>query len=315
MMQSQLLLFLGYMVVKITFPLQITHDEAWGKDFGNNFRVRATLPTDETPSDHITSSCFAFIKEFSEAAANFTRCSIISSRPLRFCQHCVNEYVSANSSYNLIMKSNSTDQSGAKCQDAVLKSDRIQLVVKTMNFLDDTWNNCQCPKCFDSFHINGTLKLETNNDTKHFFHIANLTQVCFDKFLTWARVLPLNETTSNSSVCEECGVLYKEMNNLYEYMREQFGFDGVCMDIVDKMNSTRLVWSNTFHCRQPEVDIIPVVLLSCFFSVLPVIFYAASKVHGTKTERKLLKQKRMKNIAQGSCSEEDTLYSGSLSPT
>ena len=56
------------------------------------------------------------------------------------------------------------------------------------------------------------------------------------------------------------------------------------------MNSTRLIWSKEFHCSRRDVDIIPIILLSIFFCSLPVLFYVSNKIHGTKTEMKLLKR-------------------------
>lgn len=56
------------------------------------------------PASNIESSCRAFIVKFSDMAAKFTKCSIENARPLRFCEHCMNDYLQAKEVYSGIMK-------------------------------------------------------------------------------------------------------------------------------------------------------------------------------------------------------------------
>ncbi len=52
----------------------------------------------------IVSSCKAFIDAYANVVADFTRCSVVYARPLRFCEHCVEEYIVARSYSSVILK-------------------------------------------------------------------------------------------------------------------------------------------------------------------------------------------------------------------
>ena len=52
----------------------------------------------------IVSSCQAFKKEFSEAAANFTECAVHYARPIQLCELCHPVYQQAIAIYNIMMK-------------------------------------------------------------------------------------------------------------------------------------------------------------------------------------------------------------------
>ena len=55
------------------------------------------------PSTPVISSCAAFIDYFGEVSANFTKCVVSFARPLRVCEHCVEEYLRAKSAFDLVM--------------------------------------------------------------------------------------------------------------------------------------------------------------------------------------------------------------------
>ena len=52
----------------------------------------------------IVSSCKAFIDAYADVVAAFTKCSVLHARPLRFCQNCVVEYVTADAYSSVILK-------------------------------------------------------------------------------------------------------------------------------------------------------------------------------------------------------------------
>ncbi len=52
----------------------------------------------------IVSSCKAFIDAYANVVADFTRCSVVYARPLRFCEHCVQQYIVAKSYSSVILK-------------------------------------------------------------------------------------------------------------------------------------------------------------------------------------------------------------------
>ena len=51
----------------------------------------------------IRSSCQAYIEEYAKKAAQFTECSILNARPLRFCEKCITDFVTADSVYEHVM--------------------------------------------------------------------------------------------------------------------------------------------------------------------------------------------------------------------
>lgn len=61
-----------------------------------------------TPRMNIESSCHAFMYEFSEAAANFTKCAVQYARPIQLCEHCYPVYQQAIAIYDIMMKVNKT---------------------------------------------------------------------------------------------------------------------------------------------------------------------------------------------------------------
>ena len=51
----------------------------------------------------IDTSCNAFIKEYSIAAANYTGCAVRYARPFRLCTSCVSEYLKCESIYSSLL--------------------------------------------------------------------------------------------------------------------------------------------------------------------------------------------------------------------
>ena len=52
----------------------------------------------------ISPMCDAYIQEYSEAAANFSRCLVQYARPLKVCQQCIQPYVQILRVYDHIQK-------------------------------------------------------------------------------------------------------------------------------------------------------------------------------------------------------------------
>ena len=52
------------------------------------------------------------------------------------------------------------------------------------------------------------------------------------------------------------------------------------------MNYTRHTWSGEYDCTNPQLDLVSVVALTCFFAFLPFVFYVATKINGEAKERK-----------------------------
>ncbi|XP_070568521.1 osteopetrosis-associated transmembrane protein 1-like [Ptychodera flava] len=233
------------------------------------------------------SVCLLILKEFGRAASHFTSCAVVHSRPFRFCEDCVHQYVSLKQYYEDILNHS--------CGNALLKQDRIVIVQQTYDFAVGLWSAANCDGCFQK--SNGTINYDAiSEETTHFQSILNDTTKCFannsDEYVPQLFTMPVPSSlvfsTVNDSVCNECQGLYK---NLSEYFRDMGLQEEICMDVVDAMNYTQYLWSKEFHCREPVRNPVLIIALSVFFCSLPVFFYVGSKIHTTRIERKLVKRK------------------------
>ncbi len=74
-------------------------------DISKQIMSSALLSYDKSQNPAVVvSSCQAFITAYADVVASFARCSVLYARPLRFCQHCVREFVTANSYSTVILK-------------------------------------------------------------------------------------------------------------------------------------------------------------------------------------------------------------------
>lgn len=231
--------------------------------------------------------CMAYLDAFGKAAAEFVNCSIAHARPLRFCEGCVIYYKKATTIYNDIY--NSTGNGTRKgCRDLLLNADRVMVLMHVNKNIQDIWATADCKSCFEdiSEDNNGTVRFDMKNCTRNFIELYHNTSECFN----------ISKNTLDSAmihnVCVDCKDRYKRMNTFFEDLL-QSSADEVCMDIVDMMNYTRQIWSNTFHCSVRKGNMVPILCISVFFSILPIAFYLGSKIHAVKNDKKLLKQKRL----------------------
>ena len=82
----------------VTEPVLIT-----STDFKNIVRTDG-FTRQTSPPSNIVSSCHAFMDEFSEAAANFTKCAVHYARPIKMCEQCYPVYQRAIAIYDIMMK-------------------------------------------------------------------------------------------------------------------------------------------------------------------------------------------------------------------
>ncbi|KAI0208232.1 Osteopetrosis-associated transmembrane protein 1 [Lamellibrachia satsuma] len=230
--------------------------------------------------------------EFSEAAANFTKCAVQYARPIQLCEHCYPVYQQAIAIYDIMMKGNVTEGDGILCGETILNADRVQIVVTTAMFIATMWSNSSCDNCY--VRENDTVVYKLNNLTVNFKALVNRTFECFLNS-SHGNLTPYSPNVANETVCNDCRALYQQLNNLYKDLEKAFP-KHVCMDLVDSMNRTRLIWSRDFRCSRLHGSVAGVMVLSVFFCSLPFAFYIGSRVRGTAVHRKLLKQKRLKNV-------------------
>ena len=82
----------------VTEPVLITSTDFKNIVSTDGFRKQTS------PSSNIVSSCHAFMDEFSEAAANFTKCAVHYARPIKMCEQCYHVYQRAIAIYDIMMK-------------------------------------------------------------------------------------------------------------------------------------------------------------------------------------------------------------------
>lgn len=88
----------SHMIEKPHLPVSVFTVTSTGEGINSEVETHTESPVP------LVSSCTAFVMDFSEGAAAFTRCSILYARPFRLCENCVAEYLKVVNSYHEIMK-------------------------------------------------------------------------------------------------------------------------------------------------------------------------------------------------------------------
>ncbi|XP_006818208.1 osteopetrosis-associated transmembrane protein 1-like [Saccoglossus kowalevskii] len=242
-------------------------------------------PVTLQPSTH---RCTELLQNFGQAASKFTNCAVLHSRPLHFCVDCVNQYLDVKKTFNDIL----VDK--ARCDVILLRKDKIMITDKMYEFVVDVWEQSNCDGCFTIKSVNQTTVYEVSADMLQFESIFVKTTDCFFNS-TMVHHSEVESTTSpaNNTVCHLCQSVYRNLTTFFLSLGSE---EEICMDIVDSMNYTQYLWSKQFDCRRPVKEPILIIALSVFFCILPVIFYGGSRIHTVKKERKLVKQKQLRDM-------------------
>ncbi|XP_067841091.1 osteopetrosis-associated transmembrane protein 1 isoform X2 [Heptranchias perlo] len=166
------------------------------------------------------------------------------------------------------------------CSKQLLRSDRLQIVLKMHNYLQKIWIDSQCDACLND------NKTSPSMDTVIFKKMLNDSLNCFGQY---SSIYP--DHGNHSDLCNKCKVSYKNLTEWYTGMANK---NNLCIDIVDAMNLTRQLWSKKYNCTVPCSDTIPVIAVSTFLLFLPVIFYLSSFLHSEQKKWKLIEPKRLK---------------------
>lgn len=232
-------------------------------------------------------SCFAYLEEFGVHASKFIKCTIEKARPFRFCEECVAYYKHTMQSYADILED---DEDNDGCKGLLLNADRIQVLNEIYNNIHQIWSEANCKGCFSSvsIDINGTVVFQYSKDTTEFIDKYKTVSSCFRHYS-----LPKGH---NDSVCDVCRSNYTQLNTFFKKVRAAKD-DLVCMDLVDMMNYTRLMWGKQLHCSRHSADDAIVVILAIILLTMPVLFYGGARYFVARTKRKLMLQKRMSQVA------------------
>uniref|UniRef100_UPI00398F6E6A osteopetrosis-associated transmembrane protein 1 isoform X2 n=1 Tax=Pristiophorus japonicus TaxID=55135 RepID=UPI00398F6E6A len=172
------------------------------------------------------------------------------------------------------------DSGNVSCSKQLLRSDRLQIVLKMHNYLQTIWTDSLCDAC-----LNGN-KTVPSMDTVIFKKMLNDSLNCFEQYSSGHP-----DHGNHSDLCIKCKVSYNNLTVWYNRMEKK---QNLCIDIIDAMNLTRQLWSKTYNCTVPCSDTISVIAVSTFLLFLPVIFYLSSFLHSEQKKWKLIEPKRLK---------------------
>ncbi|XP_071502746.1 osteopetrosis-associated transmembrane protein 1-like [Diadema antillarum] len=227
------------------------------------------------------------LKNYSEASSEFLECAVKRAKPVRICEKCVREFKNVHYAWDMINKDD-------ECKEDILVSDTLQIVTQTHTFLQSLWDVGLCENCYST-----SSHFEASNSTMQFLRHYNETIDCF---IAFGGHVPGPEDNNTTSICTNCSEQYKALNHVYNSIPE----NGLCMDIIDLMNRTRMQWKSS-GCTWRERNFTFVTALSVFICILPLFFYLTAKIHGTKKEQKLVKKSRQQRRG---LTASDRLFAG-----
>ncbi|CAG9859158.1 unnamed protein product [Phyllotreta striolata] len=218
------------------------------------------------------SDCGTLRKIFANASAQFTSCTIDNSRPITVCEICKDNYVDILDSYKNMSQAL---VNGTTCLDKFINQDRLQILQIIYNNNLDMWSRAKCDECYDS-------KIYTYNQS-----ISNRTEQFHMYYNTF-----MNCTTQHENkVCTECMKNYTTLDTYYKSISNINEKIGVCMDIVDIMNTTWTFWSNNC-CKYRKHNEYIFIGTSVGLLILTVVFYLVVQFCNEKKAPTIIQQSR-----------------------
>lgn len=242
----------------------------------------------EESSINVSPKCKELRKNLAQVSSTFVSCFIIHSRPITACTVCIKEYIHYKNIYEQLF--NNSINVTKECQEQLLNQDRIHIIVTTCKFVENLWKRGNCDNCFK------TIDKETlSNEILNFLHISHSLEQCFGNYTYFQK-----NKIENSTVCSSCKNLYHSLSEAYKSLVEETN-NNVCADIIDKMNITRHMWRNHYHCiphQKPEISVYIMAFITC---LIVIVFYPAYKFAGIKNTSLIIKQKRLSEM-RATCS-------------
>ncbi|XP_076466441.1 osteopetrosis-associated transmembrane protein 1-like [Babylonia areolata] len=250
---------------------------------------------DYEPMENITEICHDIMHNLADQGGNLTHCLIDHARPFRLCEKCIVHYTHFTNLYNDLLNDE-------HCAPVLLLADRMHVLTTMYNTFTSTWSDADCLKCFDYVEENattGNVSYNYTTDTLLFREMqANISR-CFNDS-------DIFDSKGVNEVCTVCRPIYRQMNDKFSAL--QANSNGhICMDLVDMMNYTRLMWSSKFECRRPRPDASIVIAISIIFFLITILLYLSSKFIAKIRMPQIFKAKRMTTKASryGAISQEE----------
>jgi hypothetical protein len=110
------------------------------------------------------------------------------------------------------------------CGDQYLNKNRMGIIVKTMQDIKSVWEQANCDNCYKDINVVGNF----SDDTLKFFKLHD----DYDSCVKNAKIqYPGNYT----ALCNTCVDSYGALNNVYDAIKDRFGYYKICFDIQDKV--------------------------------------------------------------------------------
>nr|AKL90188.1 osteopetrosis associated transmembrane protein [Macrotrachela sp. MM] len=254
----------------------------------------------------VQNPCLAILDRLSDMSAAFLNCAVSRARPFKLCEGCVDNFARLQDLIGLLDKTFSDIDKKITCKQFLESYDSIQIVAQLISFVQNIWSSSFCDICNaltekeknDTFYEYIIYRSYYSISRKRRFIIDSIKMCTFKKFVSkiaifccithyndingtrMVPIIPIDlNVTLNTNVCTVCLATYNDINDFFLQMTQETKH-GVCMDIVDTMNYTRLLWSKIYECRRHDPDYMAVFGISFFIPTLVFVFYVSALFKG-----------------------------------
>jgi hypothetical protein len=220
-------------------------------------------------------NCTLLKDSFANSTAEFISCAIYNSRPITMCENCVQQYINILEDYNNMKKILDNE---TYCIDKFINLDRLQIIQTVYSSSYNLWNDAKCYECYK--FENGTLTPNKSIQTTTFNKYHEKYTHCINQ-----------RTINDTTICKTCMEDYLNLDNYYTSISNENEKIGVCMDIVDVMNTTRLFWSlKCCKYRKHEEHIF--IASTVTVLLVTLLFYVIVQFCSVKKTPTILQQRR-----------------------
>ncbi|CAF2691295.1 unnamed protein product [Rotaria sp. Silwood2] len=226
----------------------------------------------------VLNPCLAILNRLSDMASAFLNCAVSRARPFKLCEGCVDNFARLQDLIRLLDITYSDVDKAITCKRFLESYDTIQIVAQLISFVQNIWISSYCDNCITNYKdTNGTIDYSLTNHTVKF--IQKKLNFDFCLFNATGRMVPLIpidlNVTLNTNVCTVCLATYNDINDFFLQVARD-NKNGVCMDIVDTMNYTRLLWSKIYECKRHDPDYMAIIGISFFIPTIVCVFYVTA---------------------------------------
>lgn len=116
---------------------------------------------------------------------------------------------------------------GGTCASQFLGKNRMEVIINTIQYAKNIWSEANCDNCYESSPSN-ELMPNISKNTLTFFNASKNYDICVKNASNIAHNYTL--------ICDACKENYLTMNEIYESIKESFGYYKTCFDIQDQVS-------------------------------------------------------------------------------